>query len=150
MADDESIVIRPREFSDDLLLPEHTDELAKFMDEPLSVIAEMITGAMAAGPKSWMVMGGRIVQSILKAKLFQQVSREINELRDKGKIPEDFANEEKYRYGAKSWVELFAARTYLMQIVLTHSKQCFTKSTRSLPQTANVLSITRCFRSPND
>jgi hypothetical protein len=109
MTDDESIVIKPREFSDDLLLPESTDELAKFMDQPLPAIAEMITGAMSAGPKAWMVMGGRIVQSIFKAKLYQQVSREIKDLRDKGKIPEDFANEEKYRYGAKSWMELFAA-----------------------------------------
>jgi hypothetical protein len=109
MADDESIVIKPREFSENLLLPENTDQLAKFMDEPLPAIAEMITGAMAAGPRSWMVMGGRIVQSIFKAKLYQQVSREIKELRDKGKIPKDFADETKFRYGAKSWVELFAA-----------------------------------------
>jgi hypothetical protein len=109
MADDESLVVKPREFSDDLLLPQSTDELAKFMDEPLPAIAEMITGAMAAGPKSWMIMGGRIVQSIFKAKLYQQVSREIRDLRDKGKIPEDYADETKYRYGAKSLVELFAA-----------------------------------------
>jgi hypothetical protein len=105
---DESILIKPREFSDDLLLPENTDELAKFMDQPFSAVAETITGAMAAGPKSWMIMGGRIIQSIFKARLFQQVSWEIKELRDKGKIPEDFADETKYKYGAKSWVELFA------------------------------------------
>jgi hypothetical protein len=102
-------VIKPREFPDDLLLPENRDELAKFMDEPLPAIAEMITGAMAAGPKSWMLIGGRIIQSLYKAKLFQQLSREIKELREKGKIPNDFADETKYKYGAKSWVELFAA-----------------------------------------
>jgi hypothetical protein len=108
MTDDKtSIVQKPREFSGDLLLPENADELAKFMDEPLPAIAEAITGAFAAGPKAWMVMGGRIVQGILKGRLFQQVSREIRELRDKGRIPEDFADEKKYKYGFKSWVELF-------------------------------------------
>jgi hypothetical protein len=106
MADNESIVIKPREFSDDLLLPQNTDELAKFMDEPLQAIAEAITGAMAAGPKSWMLMGGRIVQSMFKGKLYQQVSREVKDLRDSGKISSDFADEEKNKYGAKSWVEL--------------------------------------------
>lgn len=109
MADDESIVIKPREFPADLLLPENTSELAKFMDEPFPAIAEMITGAMAAGPRSWMIMGGRIVQSMFKAKLFQQVSQEIKDLRDMGAIPDDYADESKYRYGAKTWVELMSA-----------------------------------------
>jgi hypothetical protein len=108
MADDERIVIKPREFSADLLLPENNSELAKFMDEPLTAIAETITGAMAAGPKTWMIMGGRIVQSMFKAKLYQQVSEEIKGLRDLGAIPKDYADESKYRYGAKTWVELMS------------------------------------------
>lgn len=103
---DESVVIKPRvPFENDVILPENADELAKFMEEPTTAIAEALTGAMAAGPKAWMVMGGRIVQGVLKAKLFQQVSQEIKDLREKGRIPEDFADE-KHRYGAKSWVEL--------------------------------------------
>ena len=75
------------------------DELAKFMDQPLTAIVETITGALAAGPQAWMVMTGRIVQGILEAKLFQQLSLEIKELRAKGKIPDDFADEKKYKYG---------------------------------------------------
>jgi hypothetical protein len=39
----------------------------------------------------------------LKVKLFQQLSREIKELRDKGKIPDDFAEK---KNGYQSWVEL--------------------------------------------
>jgi hypothetical protein len=78
------------------------------MDEPFTAIAETMTGAMAAGPKTWMMMGGRIVQSMFKAKLFQQVSQEIKELREKGEIPEDYADERKYKYGAKTWVELMS------------------------------------------
>lgn len=40
---------------------------------------------------------------MLKGKLLQEVCREIKELRDKGKIPDDFAEK---KYGFKSWVEL--------------------------------------------
>jgi hypothetical protein len=49
-------------------------------------------------------MSGRIIQAIFKAQLFQQVSREIQDLREKGKIPNDFAEKP---YGFDSWVELF-------------------------------------------
>lgn len=102
----EEVVLKPREPFSDALLPQSSDELAKFMDQPLTAIAETITGALAAGPKAWAVMTGRIVQGILQGKLYQQVSREIKELRDKGKIPDDFADEKKYKYGFKSWVDL--------------------------------------------
>jgi hypothetical protein len=101
----ESIVIKPREPFSDVILSENADELARFMDEPLSAIAESITGALAAGPKHWTVMTGHIVQAMLKGKLLQQVSREIKELRDEGKIPNDFAEK---KYGFQSWVELLA------------------------------------------
>jgi len=106
MAEEESIVLKPREPFSDALLPQSADELAKFMDQPLAAIAETITGALAAGPKAWTLMTGHIVQGILQGKLYQQVSREIKELRDKGKIPDDFADEKKYKYGFKSWVDL--------------------------------------------
>jgi hypothetical protein len=106
MSEDESIIPKPREPFSDAVLPQNADELALFMDQPLAAIAETITGALAAGPKVWTVMTGHIVQGMLKGKLFQQVSKEIKELRDKGKIPDDFADEKKYKYGFKSWVEL--------------------------------------------
>jgi hypothetical protein len=97
-----SIVLKPREPFGDMILPENADELAKFMDQPLTAIAEVITGALASGPKSWTLMTGHVVQGILKGKLLQEVCREIKELRDKGKIPDDFAEK---KYGFKSWVE---------------------------------------------
>jgi hypothetical protein len=100
---DQSLVLKPREPFEDAILPENADELAKFMDQPLTAIAEAITGALASGPKSWTVMTGHIVQGMLKGKLFPQVCREIKELRDNGKIPDDFAEK---KYGFKSWVDL--------------------------------------------
>jgi hypothetical protein len=103
---DKKIILKPRELFSDAILPQNADELARFMDQPLMAIAEAITGALATGPKAWTLMTGHIVQGMLKGKLWQQVSREIKELRDKGKIPGDFADAEKYKYGFKSWVEL--------------------------------------------
>jgi hypothetical protein len=105
MPEDESIVLKPRELFSDAILPQNADELAKFMDQPQVAIAEAITGALAAGPKAWTLMTGHIVQGILKGKLYQQLGREIKDLREKGKIPDDFADE-KQKYGFKSWVEL--------------------------------------------
>jgi hypothetical protein len=67
-------------------------------------IVEAITGLFASGKWGAAVVGGRIVQSALKFKLFQQVSKEIQELRAKGKIAAEFA-EKKYTFN--SWVELF-------------------------------------------
>jgi hypothetical protein len=105
--EEESIVVTPKEPFSDAILPENADELAKFMDQPLPAIAEMITGWLAAGPKEWMVGTGRIIQAILQAKLHQQVGREIKRLRDTGKIPDDYADEKKHPYGFKPWVDLF-------------------------------------------
>lgn len=103
MTENGSVVLKRRDPLGDAILPQNADELAKFMDQPLSAIAESITGALAAGPQHWTVMTGRIVQAMLKGKLLQQVSREIKALRDSGKIPDDFADR---KYGFQSWVEL--------------------------------------------
>lgn len=51
-AEEGSIVVNAREPFSDALLPQSADELAKFMDQPLTAIAETITGALAAGPKA--------------------------------------------------------------------------------------------------
>jgi hypothetical protein len=67
----EGIVLKPRELFSDVILSQNKDELAKFMDQPLTAIAETITGALAAGPQAWMVMTGHIVQAVLKGKLFE-------------------------------------------------------------------------------
>jgi hypothetical protein len=102
-AKSENIVLKPRQLFDSAVLPENADELAKFMDQPLTAIAEAMTGALASGPKSWTLMAGHIVQGMLKGKLFQQVGQEVRELRDKGKIRDDFAES---KYGFKSLIEL--------------------------------------------
>jgi hypothetical protein len=106
MPEEESTVLKRQELFKDAILSQNSDELARFMEEPLVAIAETITGALAGPLNAWKVMAGRIVQGILTGRLFQQVSREIKELREKGRIPPDYADEKKYKYGFRSWVDL--------------------------------------------
>jgi hypothetical protein len=108
MSENESVILKPRELLSDAILTQNADELAKFMDQPTTAIAEAMTALLAAGPKAWIGIIGRLVQATLKAKLFPQISQEIKDLREKGKIPDDYADEKKYKYGFKSWVELLA------------------------------------------
>ena len=105
MTDGASYIIKRPEHPDldQIILAENKDALAQFLDQPLAAIAEAITGALAAGPKSWAVFSGKLVQAALKGKLFQQLSREIKELREKGKIADDFAEKP---YGYQTWSEL--------------------------------------------
>jgi len=72
MAENESYIVkRPDDVDiDQVILRENKDALAEFLDEPLSAIAEAITGALASGPKSWAVSSGKLVQGALKGKLF--------------------------------------------------------------------------------
>jgi hypothetical protein len=100
---DESIVLKPKDPLSDIILTENKDALARFLDEPLPAIAEAITGALASGPKSWVLASGHIVQAALKGRLFPQFATLVNELREKGKIPEDYADK---KYGYQSFVEV--------------------------------------------
>jgi hypothetical protein len=102
MTEELSIVTKPRDFFDIVQLQEPS-VLEEFLHQPLSYIAETITGALAVGKTGTMVAGGRIVQALLKGKLFQQFGSEFKKLREAGKIPDDFAE---HRYGFQTWVEL--------------------------------------------
>jgi len=102
MADESALITKPRDYSDIIKLQE-PGVLEDFFDEPLPFIVETVTGALAAGKAGWFLAGGRIVQGMLKAKLFQQFSKEVKKLREAGKIEENFAST---KYGGQTWVEL--------------------------------------------
>jgi hypothetical protein len=107
MADETSIVAKPRDYSEiakfDLTRLQNPTELDAFLENPATFIAETLTGALAVGKTGAAVAGGRIVQGILKGRAFKQFGAEFRKLRDAGKIPEDFAEK---RYGFQTWVEL--------------------------------------------
>jgi hypothetical protein len=102
MDGNESLVVRPREYSNIACLQDPT-VLEEFLDEPLTFVAETITGAFAIGKTGVFVTGGGIFQALLKGKLFQQWDREYHALREAGKIPDDFADS---RYAFQTWVDL--------------------------------------------
>jgi hypothetical protein len=103
MGDDESIVVVPRDSADVARL-ELATELEQLLQQGVTPIVETITGLFASGKWGGAVVGGRIVQGALKYKLFEQVAKEIRDLRAKGKIADDFAEK---KYAFNSWVELF-------------------------------------------
>lgn len=105
MSDGETYIVKRRDLAD-IMQTQDPGALAEFLEQPLPAIAELITGMMAAGPKVLAVSGLRIAQGALKARMFQQVAREIRELRESGKIREDFAEQ---KLGYESWVELLIA-----------------------------------------
>lgn len=102
MSEELSLVTKRRDYSDIVKLQD-AGVFEDFIAEPLTFIAETITGALGDGTKGAMMSGGRIVQALLKGRHFQQFSRELKRLRKAGKIPDDFAEK---RYGFQTWVEL--------------------------------------------
>jgi hypothetical protein len=101
MAND-SYIVKRRDYSDIAKLQD-PGVFEEFLDQPLTFIAETITGALAVGKTGAMVAGGRVVQALLKGMLFKQFAAEFRKLRDAGSIPKDFAEKP---YGFQTWVEL--------------------------------------------
>ncbi len=97
-----SLVQQPRNYFDIAQLQD-PGVLEDFLEQPLTFIAETITGALAVGKTGVMVAGGRVVQALMKGMLFKQWSAEFRQLREAGKIPDDFAQKP---YGFQTWVEL--------------------------------------------
>jgi hypothetical protein len=97
-----SIVQIPRDYSDIAALQDPS-VLEEFLEQPLTFIAETITGAISEGKKGMFVAGGRIVQALLKGRLFDQFAKEFKAAREKGKLADDFAEK---KFGFQTWVEL--------------------------------------------
>jgi hypothetical protein len=100
--DDQSLVVKLRDYSDIAKLQDG-GVLSDFLEQPLTFIAETITGALAIGKTGATVAGGRIVQALLKGMAFKQWNEEFRRLRDTGRIPADFADS---KFGFQTWVEL--------------------------------------------
>jgi len=101
MSESESYIVKKRDLAEIIRL-EDASALEEFLAQPLMAIAEATTALL---PGSLLPAVGRIVQGALKGKIFEQVTGEVRQLREKGRIPDDFAAK---KYGFKSWVELLA------------------------------------------
>ena len=100
--DEESYIIKPKDPSAIVRLQDPT-VIQEILENPLPVLAELVTGYIQTGNGFWAGFGARLAQAALKGRLFQQFGQEFKQLRDRGKIPDDFAEK---KYGYQSWVEL--------------------------------------------
>jgi hypothetical protein len=102
MSDEESYIIRPTDPSSVVRLQDPT-VIEQLLEQPLVVIAEVTTGLIASGNGFYAGAGCRLAQAALKGRVFQQFAKEFKELREKGRIPDDFTEK---KNGYNSWVEL--------------------------------------------
>ena len=105
MADEgQTYVVKKRDLADIIHL-EDAGALEVFLQNPLAVIAQMTVEFFSRGPKALVGPGVRIVQGALKGNLFKRLAMEVEDLRKKGKIDDNFGER---KYGFQSWVELLS------------------------------------------
>lgn len=68
--------------------------IAKFLQQPATKLAEFITGILISDTTDWKLSAGHIVQASIKWKLFSQLGKEIKSYIEKGKIKEEFLDKE--------------------------------------------------------
>ena len=95
--------IVPKRDYTDIIKMQDPDLIEDFLQEPATIVMELVTGLMAQGKMGALVTGAKLAQGALKARLFKQLSEEIRRLRDAGKIQADFAER---KYGSQTWTEL--------------------------------------------
>ena len=100
--DNETYIVKQKD-TDAIVRLQDPTAMQEFLEQPLTIIAEVLTGWLASGPTVWAGAGLRIAHAAFKARVFQQFSKELKELRQKGEICGDFAEK---KNGYESWVEL--------------------------------------------
>jgi hypothetical protein len=105
MADErQTYVVKKRDLADIIHL-EDAGALEAFLQNPLAVIAQATVEFFSRGPKALVGPGVRVVQGALKGNLFKQLAMEVEDLRKKGEIDDNFGER---KYGFQSWVELLS------------------------------------------
>jgi hypothetical protein len=99
--DDESYIIKPKDPSAIIRLQDPA-VIEQLLENPPAVLAELLAGWFSVGNGFMAAAGCRVAQAAFKGRVFQQFASEFKQLRDKGKIPDDFVGK---KYGYKSWVE---------------------------------------------
>src|SRR5262249_5832481 len=100
--DEGSYIIKPKDPSAIVRLQDPT-VIEDILESPLPILAEIVTGYFETGNGFWAGFGARLAQAALKGRVFEQFGREFRQLRDKGRIPENFTEK---KIGCQSWVEL--------------------------------------------
>jgi hypothetical protein len=99
-----SFIVRKRDYADICQLQKAT-VAEQFLEEPITVIAESISGWLKLGTKETMLAVPRVALAALKGSAFEQFGREFDNLRKSGRIPDNHAEK---KYGYSSLAELLA------------------------------------------
>ena len=102
MAENETYIVKKRDLAE-IIHSADPGALEAFLDDPVAVIAQATLEMLSHGPIALAGPAVRIVQGALKGSMFRQLAKEIKDLREKGKIDEDFSRN---KYSFQSWVEL--------------------------------------------
>jgi hypothetical protein len=76
-------------FNDKLTKLDDKNQLAEFLRAPSIEFAEGLS-AILSNPGALTLSAGRIVQASLKGRLFEQLGKELEELKRAGRIKEDY------------------------------------------------------------
>jgi hypothetical protein len=101
---DSNFIVRKRDYADICQLQKAT-VAEQFLEEPITVIAESVSGWLKLGTKETMLAVPRVALAALKGNAFEQFGREFDNLRKSGRIPDDYAEK---KYGYSSLAELLA------------------------------------------
>jgi len=104
LAPDSAYIARLRDYADICQLQKAT-VAEQFLEEPLTVIAECVSGWLRLGTKDLLLAAPRVALAALRGKAFEQFGREFDNWRKSGRIPDNYAEE---KYGYPSLAELLA------------------------------------------
>lgn len=102
MSDDKNLIVKSRDLAE-IIRREDSAALSEFLKDPPAVIAGALIEGFSHGPSALAGPLVRIGVSALKGRALQQFAKEIGDLREKGKLADDFAEK---KYGFQTWVEL--------------------------------------------
>src|ERR1700680_2856493 len=98
---DESYILKPTDAAAIVKLQD-PGVIQRLLDNPTEVMAGAIYEYIKRGNGFLACVGGRLVQGAFKGELFGRLGREVDALRAKGKLPDDFST---HKNGYTSWVE---------------------------------------------
>ena len=102
--EDPTYIVRRRDYADICKLEKAT-VAEQFLEEPLTVIAECVSGWLHRGTKESVLAVPRVAVAALKGKAFEQFGREFEKWRESGRVPDNYAEK---KYGYSSLAELLA------------------------------------------
>ena len=102
MSEDEGYMVKKRDLAE-IIHSKDSAALSEFLKDPRSVIAGVLIEGFSRGPGAFTQPLIRVGIAALTGRALEQFAKEIGDFREKGKIPDDWAEKPK---GYQTWVEL--------------------------------------------